>query len=89
MNIILRPRITEKAGMANESLNVFTFEVAAHATKQTIAKAIKDAYKVTPLKIRTITLPRTKIFSRGRSGMQSSIKKALVFLKKGDKIDIA
>ncbi len=89
MDIILRPRITEKSGMATESLNVFTFEVAQNATKPTIAKAIKTLYKVTPLKIRTVNLPRKKVLSRGRIGMQGAVKKALVFLKKGDKINIA
>ncbi len=88
METILRPRITEKSGMANEALNVYTFEVAQNATKPSIAKAIKLLYKVTPLKIRTINLPRKSVFVRGKSGKQSAIKKALVFLKKGDKIDL-
>jgi large subunit ribosomal protein L23 len=87
MDIILRPRITEKSGLANEAQNVYTFEVAKNATKISIAKAIKATYKVTPLKIRTITLPAKKVFVRGRNGTQSGVKKALVFLKKGDKIE--
>lgn len=87
MDIILRPRITEKSGLANESLNVYTFEVAKDASKPAIAKAIKTLYKVTPLKIRTINLPRKAVMSRGKPGMQSAVKKALVFLKKGDKIE--
>lgn len=75
MDIILRPRITEKSGMASESLNVYTFEVAGNASKPAIAKAIKTLYKVTPLKVRTISL--------------SKVKKALIYLKKGDKIEFA
>lgn len=89
MDIILRPRITEKAGTAHESMNVYTFEVAQNSTKHSIAKAVKTLYKVTPLKIRTISLPRKKVTNRGRIGMQSAVKKALVYLKKGDKIDVA
>ncbi len=75
MDIILRPRITEKSGMMSESLNVYTFEVAGNASKPAIAKAIKTLYKVTPLKVRTISL--------------SKVKKALIYLKKGDKIEFA
>lgn len=86
-DIIIRPRITEKSGMASESLNIFTFEVGKNATKPAIAKAIKAIYKVTPLKVRTISLPRKKVFVRGKNGIQSSVKKALVYLKKGDKIE--
>ena len=89
MDIIIRPRITEKSGIMSETLNLYTFEVAKDSTKQSIAKAIKTAYKVTPLKNRTINLPRKKVFVRGRNGSQPAVKKALVYLKKGDKIEFA
>jgi large subunit ribosomal protein L23 len=87
--VILRPRITEKSGIANEAFNIYTFEVAKNATKRTVAQAVKAAYKVTPVKVRTITLPGKSVFVRGRFGTQSSVKKALVYLKKGDKIEVA
>mgnify|MGYP001608921695 CR=1 FL=1 len=64
MDIIIRPRITEKSGMMNEKLNLYTFEVAKNATKPAISKAIKALYKVTALKVRTINLPRKKVFVR-------------------------
>jgi large subunit ribosomal protein L23 len=88
-DVIIRPRITEKSGLAIESSNIYTFEVKKHATKQSIAKAIKNMYKVTPIKVRTVHLPAKAVFVRGKHGVQSSIKKALVYLKKGDKIEIA
>jgi large subunit ribosomal protein L23 len=88
-DIILRPRITEKSGIAGEALNVYTFEVAKNATKDTISRTIKALYKVTPTKVRIINLPAKEVFVRGRKGTQSAIKKALVYLKKGDKIDLA
>ena len=86
-HLILRPRITEKSGMMSESLNLYTFEVSKNSTKFSIEKAIKNLYKVTPLKVRIINLPAKKVFVRGKKGVQSSIKKALVYLKKGDKIE--
>ncbi|MDQ5893374.1 MAG: large subunit ribosomal protein [Patescibacteria group bacterium] len=88
-DIILRPRITEKSGIMGEALNVYTFEVTKNATKDTVAKAIKTLYKVTPTKVRVINLPAKNVFVRGRKGTQSAVKKALVYLKKGDKIDLA
>ena len=87
MNIILRPRITEKSGVASEKLNLYTFEVAKNATKPNISKAIKSIYKVTPMKIRTINLPSKQVFRSGKKGVKSGIKKALIYLKKGDKIE--
>jgi large subunit ribosomal protein L23 len=89
MTTILRPRITEKAGIMNESFNVYTFEVAKNSTKHTIANEIKTLYKVTPIKISIINLPARNVVVRGKRGTQSAVKKALVYLKKGDKINIA
>lgn len=88
-DVIIKPRITEKAGIMGQDHNVYTFEVSKNSTKDSISKAIKNLYKVTPVKVRTISLPAKKVFVRGKRGTQAAIKKALVFLKKGDKIDIA
>jgi large subunit ribosomal protein L23 len=88
-DVILRPRITEKSGIANETLNIYTFEVAKDATKHSVARAIKAQYKVTPVKVRTVSLPTKNVFVRGRWGTKSAVKKALVYLKKGEKIEVA
>ncbi|MES3031436.1 MAG: 50S ribosomal protein L23 [Patescibacteria group bacterium] len=87
--VIVRPRITEKAGIMGEALNVYTFEVSKTSTKHTIAHEIESLYKVVPEKVRIINLPARNVIVRGRRGTQSAVKKALVFLKKGDKIEIA
>lgn len=89
MNTIIRPRITEKAGIMSDKLNVYTFEVAKNSTKDTVSKEIKSLYKVTPTKVRIVNLPERKVFVRGKKGVQSAVKKALVYLKKGDKINLA
>lgn len=86
--IIIRPRITEKSGIMNESSNVYTFEISKNATKDTVSKAIKALYKVNAEKVRIINLPAKKVFVRGKKGTQSAVKKALVYLKKGDKIEL-
>ncbi|HEY4503673.1 MAG TPA: 50S ribosomal protein L23 [Candidatus Paceibacterota bacterium] len=88
-DIIIRPRITEKSGMMNEKSNIYTFEVARNSNKNSIAKAVKALYKVNPIMVRTINLPRKKVLVKGKRGTQSAIKKALIYLKKGDKIDFA
>jgi large subunit ribosomal protein L23 len=88
-DVIIRPRITEKSGIMAESHNVYTFEVSKNSTKDSVGKAIKNLYKVTPVKVRVVNLPAKKVLVRGRKGPQNAVRKALVFLKKGDKIDIA
>lgn len=84
--VIKKPRITEKAGIKSESQNVYTFEVTKDANKKTIGEAMKLIYKVTPIKINIVNLPAKKVTARGKRGVKSAVKKALVFLKKGDKI---
>jgi len=85
---IISPRLTEKA--ANLSVNnVYTFNVKENATKISIANEIKKTYKVTPIKVTIINNPRTATFTRGKLGYKSAFKKASVFLKKGDKLNLA
>ena len=86
LSIVKKPRITEKAGIKSESQNVYTFEVTKDATKKTIGEAIQLIYKVTPIKINVVNLPAKNVTARGKKGVNSAVKKALVFLKKGDKI---
>jgi large subunit ribosomal protein L23 len=85
-NAILRPRITEKAGIHSDK-NVYTFVVSKNANKKTIAAEVKDIYKVTPVKVNIVNLPRTVKLVRGRRTDIPGLKKALVFLKEGDKIE--
>ncbi|MEN9649222.1 MAG: ribosomal subunit protein large subunit ribosomal protein [Candidatus Parcubacteria bacterium] len=86
--VIKNPRITEKATVSAEK-NQFVFEVSPEATKASVAAAVKQLYKVTPVKVNIVRLPAKKVFVRGRAGTKSAIKKAYVFLKKGDKIELA
>jgi large subunit ribosomal protein L23 len=86
-DMIIRPRITEKAGIAAESKNIYTFEVAAKATKPGVKAAIIALYNVTPVKVNIINLASRDAVIRGRKSTLAGYKKALVFLKKGDKIE--
>lgn len=86
LSVIKNPRITEKAGIKSESQNVYTFEVTKDATKKNVGEAMKLIYKVTPIKINIVNLPAKNVTARGKKGVKQAVKKALVFLKKGDKI---
>jgi large subunit ribosomal protein L23 len=85
--VLLRPRVTEKASFLQEG-NVYTFEVADKAAKKEIIKAIKEAYKVTPVRVNTVKNPSKQISMKGIRGFSGGVKKAYVYLKKGDKIEI-
>ncbi|MCX6752628.1 MAG: 50S ribosomal protein L23 [Candidatus Nomurabacteria bacterium] len=85
-NIIKNPRITEKASFAQEQ-NIYTFDISSGANKTEIKKAIFLLYKVKPLKVNVLRVPKKKIISRGKEGTRGGGRKALVYLKKGDKIE--
>ena len=84
---ILSPVITEKATMLSEH-NKVVFKVAAEATKDDIAAAVEELFKVKVTKVNTlITKGKTKFF-RGVKGRRSDVKKAIVTLAEGQSIDI-
>ncbi|MFA6554360.1 MAG: 50S ribosomal protein L23 [Candidatus Paceibacterota bacterium] len=85
-SVILRPRITEKSGVMSQN-GVYTFEVTKNSNKALIAKAVTTLYKVVPTKISIINTPIRNVFVKGRRGTVAGIKKAVVTVKKGDKID--
>ena len=89
-HILLSPRITEK-GAYLASAGAYLFNVAANASKSEVAGAIKEVYKVAPRKVNLVAIPRKAVATRGtnRTGMTRGGKKAYVFLKKGDKIELA
>jgi len=86
-HVLLRPRITEKASVVAELSNAYTFEVRKEISKHDVAKAVFEAYKVYPRKITMTTLPGKVKFIKGRMGKKAGVKKAIVFLEKGDKIE--
>jgi len=67
---------------------VYVFEIAPKANKKDVAQAVKEQYKVTPVKVTTVTTPAKRTVVRGKRGTKASFKKAYIYLKKGDKIEI-
>ena len=84
---ILAPLITEKATVLSEQ-NKVVFRVAMDSTKEEIASAIEELFKVKVTKVNTlIQKGKTKRF-RGRPGRRTDMKKAIVTLQEGQSIDI-
>jgi large subunit ribosomal protein L23 len=86
-SVLLNPRVTEKSTLASEK-NVYVFDVANKANKFKVAEAIKFLYKVTPVKVNLVTIPAKRIVYRGKKGVKSGGKKAYIYLKAEDKINI-
>ncbi len=86
-DVIRSVRITEKGAVGAEH-NAYIFNVSPRATKPLIKKAISTIYKVTPVKVTILRTPGKATFVKGRKGKTAGGKKAYVFLKKGDQIQV-
>lgn len=87
--VFLAPHITEKTTITAEANNVYVFRVSPRVNKITVEKAFRELYGFNPLKVRILNMPSKKRIVRGRVGMKSGFKKALIYLKKGEKIELA
>jgi large subunit ribosomal protein L23 len=86
-DVIRSPAITEKATMVSAN-NQVVFNVAPDATKPQIKAAVEKLFGV---KVKSVnTLVRKGKFKRfkGRSAIQSDVKKAIVTLAEGHTIDV-
>jgi large subunit ribosomal protein L23 len=86
-DIILSPVITEKATMASEHGQVM-FRVAAHATKPQIKEAVEKLFDVKVKSVNTLVRKGKTRGFRGTRGEQSDVKKAIVTLEEGHRIDV-
>ena len=85
--VIRAPLITEKTTNGSEHSQV-TFKVAADATKPEIKQAIEGLFKVKVKAVNTVTVKGESKGFRGRPGLRSDWKKAIVSLVEGHKIDV-
>jgi large subunit ribosomal protein L23 len=86
-DIIIAPVITEKATVASER-NQVIFKVARNATKPQIKEAVEKLFDVKVKSVNTLVRKgKIKAF-KGTLGVQSNVKKAVVTLEEGHRIDV-
>ncbi|MGI6324200.1 MAG: 50S ribosomal protein L23 [Bacteroidales bacterium] len=91
MNILIKPIVTEKMTNQGDKFNRYGFVVARSANKLQIKKAVEELYSVTVDSVNTIRYGG-KLKSRNTKsgliiGRTSAVKKAIVTLAEGNKID--
>ncbi len=86
-DVIKKPLFTEKGMDIKERENKILIEVHPDANKHEIKKAMEEIFKVKVDKVATIKV-NGKLKRFGRSiGRRPDRKKALITLKKGEKLD--
>ncbi len=86
--VLVRPLLTEKMTALRESANQVGFLVRADANRVQIKQAIESLLKVKVERVNVLNV-RGKLKRLGRfAGRRSDWKKAIVTLKKGEKLEI-
>ena len=86
-DVIRKPIITEKATNALD-LNQYTFEVDHRAAKPDIKAAVETMFNVRVIGVNTMNPPRRSRRVGKFAGKRSQIKKAIIRLAEGDKIQL-
>ncbi|MCA9344255.1 50S ribosomal protein L23 [Candidatus Saccharibacteria bacterium] len=92
-DLVLKPRMSEKAYQQSVASNVYVFVVPLTVNKMTIKQAVEDQFEVTVTKVRTVIQSGKAVNSRHRRARpikvnRADIKKAYVTVKDGDTITI-
>lgn len=87
--VVSHPRLTEKTVRLGDQ-NVYTFNIRRDATKYLVSEAMKTLYGVTPVKVNIVNKKPANRLSGARNRMVKvpGAKKAYVYLKKGDTINL-
>lgn len=86
-DVILKPVITEKIAVQAETQK-YAFSVHPSANKKQIKSAIEKIYNVHVTKVNTLNVDGKWRRLRFQAGKTENWKKAIVTLRKGEKIDV-
>ena len=86
-DVLIAPVITEKATAASEH-NKVVFKVARTATKPQIKEAVEKLFDVKVKSVNTLVRKGKWRLFRGSLGRKSDVKRAIVTLEEGHRIDV-
>lgn len=87
-DIIIEPLITEKLSRAAEEASQYGFRVHPQANKKEVKAAVEKIFNVHVLGVNTLNVSGKWRRVRHVPGQTVAWKKAIVTLKKGEKIDL-
>lgn len=88
-SVLRKPLLSEKIVALQDANNQYAFVVDPIANKVEIKRAVEQKYGVKVLQVNTLNV-QGKVKRMGRfAGARPDWKKAIVTLKKGDKIELA
>jgi large subunit ribosomal protein L23 len=86
-DVLLAPVISEKSyGLLDQ--NKYTFQVHPDANKTQIKIAVEKVFQVTVLDVNTLNRQGKRKRTRSGFGRRANVKRAIVTLRDGDRIDV-
>lgn len=85
--VLLKPTITEKSTILQES-GKYTFQVSPQANKVEVKEAVEKSFDVTVIDVNITKLHGKRKRYGPRISKKPDIKKAVVSLKSGDRINL-
>lgn len=87
-SVIIKPAVSEKSNDLREDEGKYTFLIRMSATKEDVKKAVKEIWGLDAVKVAT-NIRRGKVKRRAaKLTSPKKSKRAVVTLKKGDKIPL-
>jgi len=88
-DVIKTVRVTEKGTLQGDLYNQYTVVADPHANKHEISRAVEELFKVKVLRVNTMNvIGKARRQHTRHAGKAPDWKKAIVTLKKGDKISL-
>ncbi|MBI3306717.1 MAG: 50S ribosomal protein L23 [Candidatus Omnitrophica bacterium] len=87
-DVILEPVITEKIAKISEKMGKYAFYVHPDANKKEVKSAVEKNFNVHVTRVNMMNVSGKWRRVRFQPGLTRDMKKAIVTLKKGEKIDI-
>ncbi len=87
-DVIVEPVITEKIAKDSPTLCKYAFRVRPDANKKAVKAAVEKLFNVHVVRVNTLNVSGKWRRVRFQPGKTADWKKAIVTLKKGEKIDI-
>jgi large subunit ribosomal protein L23 len=85
--VLVKPTITEKSTLLQES-GKYTFQIAPKANKVEVKQAVEKSFGVSVLDVNITKIHGKRKRYGPRSSKQPDVKKAVVTLAQGDRINI-
>jgi len=85
--VLKSPHVTEKASDLVEQ-NQYVFKVWERSNKKEVKRAVEDVFGVEVVSVRIVNIPKKKIRIGKTEGTKSGYKKAIVKIRKDQKIEI-